>query len=72
MLILILNMAKTYELPGALPPGPPLRAWHLDRGFATSRLKGPWTSITSSPNFFQKKKKKIIPLEVIAWVETTC
>ena len=38
-------------------------------------LKGHWTSITSSPNFFKKKKKKngiFIPSEVLAWVMTAC
>ena len=70
-LILILNMAKTYELPGALPPGPPLRAWPVDRGFATSHLKGPWTSVTSSKTS-SKKVGIFIPLQVFAWVKTAC
>ena len=35
-------------------------------------LKGHWTGITSSPNFFHKKVVIFIPLEVLAWVMTAC
>ena len=31
-------------------------------------LKGHWTSITSSPNFFPKKVGTYVPLEVLIWV----
>ena len=37
-----------------------------------SRLKGHWTSSTSSPTFFQKKVGIFIPLKVMAWVKTAC
>ena len=37
--------------------------------YSLSLLKGHWTSITSSPNFFPKKKVGIcVPLEVLAWI----
>ena len=39
MLILVLNMVKTWELLWAPLPGPPPRAWPLDRGFATSHFR---------------------------------
>ena len=38
----------------------------------TGILKGHWTSITSSPNFFKKKVGIFIPLEVLARIMTAC
>ena len=35
-------------------------------------LKGHWTRIKSSPNFFQKKVGIFVPLEVLAWVMIAC
>ena len=36
------------------------------------QVKGHWTSITSCPNFFQKRLGFLYRLEVLAWVMTTC
>ena len=43
----------------------------LDVNFSRT-LKGHWTSIESSPNFFKKKVGIFIPIEMLAWVMTVC
>ena len=40
--------------------------------FGNKFLKGHWTSSTSSPTFFPKTVGIFIPLDVLAWVKTTC
>ena len=40
--------------------------------FDQNILKGHWTNVTSSSNFFPKKVGIFIPLEVLAWVMTAC
>ena len=37
----------------------------------SSPLKGHWTNVTSSPNFF-KKIEIFLPKEVLTWVMTAC